>query len=209
MSKHYFRNLPNIQYKNPLDSSVTRKNGVIVKNMFLRAKLKDAIYSDLTFLQSYTIKEGMRPDTVAEQIYGNSELDWIILMTANIINVRSEWPMDSKVLYDYCERKYGTDLNATQFYETTEVRDNQGRLILPAQLRVDSNFTIPDPDTHNITLNPVIGISNYLAETRENEKKRNIKIMREEYMTMFMMDMKDTLEYSKSSQTVNKRLKST
>ena len=70
--------------------------------MFLRAKLKDAIYSDLTFLQSYTIKEGMRPDTVAEEMYGSDELDWVVLMTAGIINARDEWPFSDKEIYDYC-----------------------------------------------------------------------------------------------------------
>ena len=74
-------------------------------------------------------------------------------------------------------------------------------------MKVDSNFTIPHPDTHNITLNPVIGISNYLAETRENERKRNIKVMRREFMTSFMMDMKQALEYTKSSQYESKTMK--
>ena len=115
--------------------------------------------------------------------------------------------MGSKVLYDYCVSKYGVDKDETQFYETTLVKDSQGRLILPAGLKVDSNFTIPHPDTHNITLNPVIGISNYLAETRENERKRNIKVMRREFMTSFMMDMKQALEYTKSSQYESKTMK--
>ncbi len=207
MSKHYFRNLPNLRYKNQLESSITRNNYVTTKNLFLRAKIRDSAATDVTFLNSYTIKEGVRPDEVADELYGNPELDWIILTVANITNVRSEWPMGSKVLYDYCVSKYGVDKDETQFYETTLVKDSQGRLILPAGLKVDSNFTIPHPDTHNITLNPVIGISNYLAETRENEKKRNIKVMRREFMTSFMMDMKQALEYTKSSQYESKTMK--
>ncbi len=207
MSKHYFRNIPNIGYKNTLSSSVDRENYVYAKNLFLRAKIRDDVKKEITFLQSYFIEDGVRPDTVAEQLYGNSEYDWIVLTVSNTINVRDEWPMSNNVLYDYCENKYGTDLNATAFYETTQVKDEQDRLILPAGKVVDSNFTIPDPDTHNITLNPVIGISNYLAETRNNEKKRNIKIMRKEYLTMFLMDMKEALEYTKSSQLESRFLK--
>ena len=207
MSKHYIRNLPNLRYKNQLESSITRNNYVTTKNLFLRAKIRDSAATDVTFLNSYTIKEGVRPDEVADELYGNPELDWIILTVANITNVRSEWPMGSKVLYDYCVSKYGVDKDETQFYETTLVKDSQGRLILPAGLKVDSNFTIPHPDTHNITLNPFIGISNYLAETRENERKRNIKVMRREFMTSFMMDMKQALEYTKSSQYESKTMK--
>ena len=209
MSKHYFKHVPNIRYKNPLTSSPNNDNYVTIKNLFLRAKLRNDVFSSVTFLRSYTIKEGMRPDNVAEEIYGNSQLDWIILVTANIINVREEWPMSSNVLYQYCEDKYGLAINDTRHHETEEVRNAEGKLIIPAGQIVDADYTIPNPLVFNTTINPVVPISNFLAETRVNEAKRNIKIMRREYLTMFMMDMKDALEYTKSSQFINKKLKDT
>tara|TARA_B100001778_G_scaffold7162_1_gene5826 strand:+ start:1031 stop:1660 length:630 start_codon:yes stop_codon:yes gene_type:complete len=209
MSKHYFKHVPDIRYKNPLTSSPNNDNYVTIKNLFLRAKLRNDVFSDVTFLQSYTIQEGMRPDNVAEDIYGNSELDWIILVTANIINVRDEWPMSGDVLYQYCEDKYGLAINDTRHHETEEVRNSEGKLILPAGQIVDRDYTIPNPLVFNTTINPVVPISNFLAETRVNEQKRSIKVMRREYLTMFMMDMKDALEYTKSSQFINKKLKDT
>lgn len=213
MSKHYFQNLPNIGYKNNLTTSVDRQNYIYAKNLFLRAKVRDDVSKEITFLNSYNIREGKRPQDIADELYGDPTLDWVVLTVANIINVRDEWPMTGKVLYDYCATKYGNELNDTAFYETKEVRDNQNRLILPGGKVVDSNFTIPDPDNPQITLslgssNPlVIGISNFLAETRKNEKKRNIKVMREEYLTMFLMDMRETLTYTKSSQFESRFLK--
>ena len=213
MSKHYFQNLPNIGYKNNLTTSVDRQNYIYAKNLFLRAKVRDDVSKEITFLNSYNIREGKRPQDIADELYGDPTLDWIVLTVANIINVRDEWPMTGKVLYDYCATKYGNELNDTAFYETKEVRDNQNRLILPGGKVVDSNFTIPDPDNPQITLSLgsseplVIGISNFLAETRNNEKKRNIKVMREEYLTMFLMDMRETLTYTKSSQFESRFLK--
>ena len=209
MSKHYFKHVPNIRYKNPLTSSPNNDNYVTIKNLFLRAKLRNDVFSDVTFLRSYTIKEGMRPDNVAEEIYGNYQLDWIILVTANIINVRDEWPMSGDVLYQYCEDKYGLAINDTRHHETEEVRNAEGKLVIPAGQIVDADYTIPNPLVFNTTINPVVPISNFLAETRVNEAKRNIKIMRREYLTMFMMDMKEALEYTKSSQFINKKLKDT
>tara|TARA_B100001094_G_scaffold275952_1_gene283807 strand:- start:1456 stop:2115 length:660 start_codon:yes stop_codon:yes gene_type:complete len=213
MSKHYFQNIPNIGYKNNLTTSVDRQNYIYAKNLFLRAKVRDDVSKEITFLNSYNIREGKRPQDIADELYGDPTLDWVVLTVANIINVRDEWPMTGKVLYDYCATKYGNELNDTAFYETKEVRDNQNRLILPGGKVVDSNFTIPDPDNPQITLSLgsseplVIGISNFLAETRNNEKKRNIKVMREEYLTMFLMDMRETLTYTKSSQFESRFLK--
>ena len=87
MAKHYFSNIPNIRYRNNLSDSNSRANFITVKNLFLRAKIQERVNSDITFLQSYTIDEGARPDTVAEDIYGDPKLDWVILTVANIINV--------------------------------------------------------------------------------------------------------------------------
>ena len=151
----------------------------------------------------------MRPDNVADDLYGNSQLDWIILTVANIVNVRDEWPMSSDVLYQYCEDKYGLAINDTRHHETEEVRNAEGKLILPAGQIVDKDYTIPNPLVFNTTINPVVPISNFLIETRENEKKRNIKVLRREFLTQYILDMKGELEYTKSSQFVNKKLKNT
>ena len=184
-------------------------NYVIIKNLFLRAKLRDDVFTSVTFLNSYTIQEGMRPDNVAEDLYGNSQLDWIVLTVANIVNVRDEWPMSSDVLYQYCEDKYGLAINDTRHHETEEVRNAEGKLILPAGQIVDKDYTIPNPLVFNTTINPVVPVSNFLIETRENEKKRNIKVLRREFLTQYILDMKGELEYTKSSQFVNKKLKNT
>ena len=87
--------------------------------------------------------------------------DWVILTVAGIINVRNEWPLNNRDLYNYCLDKYGDSLNSVRFFETKEVKDSSGRLILPKGKVVDSNFTIPNPTNPSATLNPVVGISNF------------------------------------------------
>lgn len=210
---HYFSYLPNFGYKNPLATSNSISNFILAKNIFRRVKIHDDALTDITFLNSYTISDGETPQDVAEELYGDLKYDWIVLTVANIMNVRDQWPMSNRALWKYCNEKYGEDINATQFYETREVRDAEGRLILPAGKVVDRSFTIPDPDTHNINLsidseNPlVIGVSNWLAETRKNEKNRTIKVMKRGYLTTFLMDMRNEVFYKKSSQTINRTTK--
>ena len=196
----YFRELPNLLYPSFLPEKTSSLDFIEVKNIFRRIKVRDDLFNNFTVFNKYEIPEGARPDTVAEEILGSANFDWIVLTVAGIINVRNEWPLSNRDLYNYANDKYGESLNSNRFFETTEVKDSSGRLILPKGKVVDSNFTIPKPGTPTATLNPVVGISNYEYETRLNDEKRNINILKEEYLTQFLDDMKDIMTYSRSSE---------
>ena len=226
----YFRELPDILYQSNLLHKVSSQEYIQIKNIFRRVKIQDWIQDNVQFFNKYTIRDGERPDTMAERLYGTSERDWIIILTAGITNIRNDWPLSNYDLYRYVEAKYGTDLNAIHHYETIEVRDNKGRLILPAGQRVDQNFTIPTPydasatnfyvgvrpQSDNISyksvnsdINPVTGVSNYEYETQLNESKRRIEVMKPIYLQQFLNDMRELMNYKESSQTVNGKLLTT
>ena len=192
----YFRQLPNLLYPSFLSEKTSSLDYVEVKNVFRRVKVRDDLYNNFVIFEKYEIPEGARPDTVAEEIFGSPNLDWVVLTVAGIINVRNEWPLSNHDLYNYVENKYGNSINSTKFFETKEVKDSSGRLILPKGKVVDSNFTIPNPTNPSATLNPVVGISNFVYETRLNEEKRNINILREEYLAEFLEDMEDIMTYN-------------
>ena len=226
----YFRELPDILYQSNLLHKVSSQEYIRIKNIFRRVKIQDWIQDNVQFFNKYTIRDGERPDTMAERLYGTSERDWIIILTAGITNIRNDWPLSNYDLYRYVEAKYGTDLNAVHHYETIEVRDNKGRLILPAGQRVDQNFTIPTPYDASATnfyigvrpqsdnidyrsvnsdINPVTGVSNYEYETQLNESKRRIEVMKPIYLQQFLNDMRELMNYKESSQTVNGKLLTT
>ena len=196
----YFRELPDLQYQSFLSDSTSSQNYLRVKNLFRRCKLRDDLQNVFTIFNKYQIQEGARPDTVAEEVYGSAELDWVVLMTAGIINVRNEWPLSDRDVYDYAENIYGTQLNAIHHYETKEVKDSNGRLILPSGKVVDGNFQIPDPNDPMGTLNPVVSISNYEYEVIKNTNKRSIYLLKTEYLQQFLNDMRREMIYSESSQ---------
>ena len=139
-------------------------------------------------------------------MYGQSDLDWIVIHSAGIVNIRDEWPLTSKEIYDYSLNKYGNDLNQIKYYVTKEVKDSSGNVYLPEGKVVDSDFTIPDPSSPTATLNPVGGITNYEYEAKINEDKRNITVLRPSYKNIFLLDMRKIMTYSKSSQYVNGNL---
>ena len=202
----YFRELPNLLYPSFLPEKTSSFDYIEVKNVFRRIKLRDDLFNNFTIFNKYEIPEGARPDTVAEDLYGTPNFDWVVLTVAGIINVRNEWPLSNRDLYNYANDKYGESLNSNRFFETTEVKDSSGRLILPKGKVVDSNFTIPKPGTPTATLNPVVGISNYEYETRLNDEKRNINILREDYLSQFVEDMRTLMTYAKSSEYISRRV---
>ena len=202
----YFRELPIIEYQSPFSTRSSSDEYVEVKNLFRRVKLRDDLKSNITFLRNYYVRDGFRPDQVANDLYGSPTYDWVVIHSGGIVNIRDEWPLTSKEIYDYSLNKYGNDLNQIKYYVTTEVKDSSGKVYLPKGKVVDANFTIPDPTSPTATLNPVGGVTNYEHEAKINEDKRNLTILRPEYLDLFLSDMRRIMSYSKSSQFVNNRI---
>ena len=205
----FFRELPNIEYLSVLSDRDSSLDCIKVKNLFRRVKVRDDLKKYFTIFDRVTVKDGARPDQIADIVYGNAELDWVVLITAGIINVNNEWPLSSYELYNYSLEKYGALLNATKHYETIEIRDQKNRLILPKGKIVDSDFSIPNPNNPltDLTGNAIrIGVSYYEYETRLNENKRELDLLKPRYLDQFLKDMRKIMKYSRSSQYVSTRL---
>jgi len=205
----YFRELPDLFYQSTLKDRNSSTEYVRVKNLFRRVKLRDDLQNVFTLFNKYQIPQGARPELVAAELYGSQEYDWVVLLTAGIVNVNDQWPLSDYALYKFAENKYGSDLNSIRFYETTEVKDSSGRLILPKGKIVDSNFSIPNPDTPTADLNPVTGITNYEYEVRVNDEKRQIFVLKGGYLQQYLNDMREIMHYEKSSQFISRRLAAT
>ena len=178
----YFRELPNMRYPSFLPDKNSSLEFVETKNLFRRIKLRDDFKNIFTLFDKFEIPEGLRPDTVAEGLYGSDELDWVVLITAGITNVRNQWPLSSKEIYDYSLDKYGTDLDNPRYWVTREIKDSKGKLIMAKDNVVDPDFSITFYDTGlsiNVTKSGVearTAVSNYEYETLLNDKKRNIRL---------------------------------
>ena len=207
----YFNELPNISYVSLLPNSTKNEDRITVKNIFKRAKLRSDIDQVITAFEYYEIKENTRPDVVAEQIYNDPELDWVILITNNITNIRDQWPLSHNDLYNYCLEKYGSDagVQETHHWETQEVKDKFGRIILEGKLIVDESFkfTYTKDDYTAVNVSPAQSVSNFTYEQRVNENKRRIKILKPGYLGAFMTDMRNMMRYSNSSQYIDRTLK--
>ena len=223
----YFDELPNISYPNLLSANNKVEDRVTVKNIFKRSKLRGDVDQSITAFNYYYIKEGYRPDMVAEELYDDSELDWVVLTSNNIINVRNQWPLTHNDLYNHILEKYGSEENilGIHHYETIKIIDEYSRVVLDGGSEVDANFTFTFVGTvtsstgslikvnfggsSSNTITPVASITNYDYEVKLNEGKRRIKILKPEYLPTFLSNHKNIMSYSRSSDYVSRKVKST
>jgi len=209
----YFRELPNLLYQSFLPDKKSSLDYTEVKNLFRRVKLRDDLQNVFTLFDKYEIPDQFRPENVAEDFYGSDELDWVVLITANITNVRSQWPLNNRDIYQYSLEKYGDTLNATRLFETKEIKDSKGNIILEKGKVVDSDFEFKYYDTTGVVTvkgtSVRMGISNFDYEVRLNEEKRSIYLLKSDYLQQFLNDFRDIMIYGQSSQAINDNLAKT
>ena len=163
-----------------------------------------------------------RPDNVALNVYGNDSYDWVILMANNIVDVYNEWPLTQIQLNQYLDNKYTPqELVSIHHHETREFRDRDNQLILPAGLVVDENWSMEylsggqvrstntPSSTSNMSEKPVKSVTFLEFETRLNEDKRDINVLKPDLLGLFLKDFDRIMKYDKSSQYVNRKLKKT
>ena len=214
MAKKYFRYIPDFDYVSRLSKAQNISDYIRVKNLFKRTKISEVIFNDLTFFTKYQIISDERPDNVAFKVYGDSNLDWMILLANNIINVQQEWPLEHQSYYNYLIGKYGSDaaLQNIHHYETREIKNSVGKVIVPKGLEVPSTFTITYFDTglgvqQTVTTEIVTEITNQVYEDRLNDAKRNINIIKPRFIGLIIEEMEKAMKYPKgSTQYVSKKV---
>ena len=214
MAKKFFRYVPDFDYVSRLSKAQNISDYIRVKNLFKRTKISEVIFNDLTYFTKYQIISDERPDNVAFKVYGDSNLDWMIMLANNIINVQQEWPLEHAAYYDYLIGKYGSDaaLQNIHHYETQEIKNSVGKVVVPKGLEVPSTFSITYFDTglrveQTVSTNIVTEITNQVYEDRLNDNKRNINIIKPRFIGLVIEEMEKLMKYQKgSTQYVSKNV---
>ena len=217
---NYFRRLPNLDYPSLLKTRKSNLDFVQTKNLFRRAKVREDLFANFMQFDKYKIVGDERPDNVAEKVYNNSDLDWVVLMANNIIDVYNEWPLTQIQFNEYVNNKYKPqELVSIHHHETKEFRDRDNQVIVPAGLIVDENWnmeylsggqirSINTPSsTSNMSEKPIRSVTYLEFENRLNEDKRNINIIKPDLIGLFLKDFEGVMKYDKSSQYINRKLK--
>ena len=207
----YFRQLPELDYPSLANDRNSVYDYQIVKNLFKRAVIRDDIFDEITAFTKYSVRGDERPDQIAYDFYNDSGLDWVVLTTNNIIHVRDEWPMGNQDFLTYLNEKYTEqELANIHHYETDLIRNSRGQLIQPEGMTVPENYSITYLDNGVLRTESKITSFTFLEhETRLNDNKRNINILKQEYLTLFLENIADIMDYKKSKQFVTGKLKKT
>ena len=205
----YFTNFPKVSLPSFADNRRSSLDFVNSTNLFKRGKIREEIIGSIAAFERFSINGDDRPDNVAFRIYGDSSLDWVVLISNNILNVRDEWPMNQYDFKRYIDNKYSTTLlTQIHHYESKEVRNSKGLLLQQSGIWVDADHSFSwSEGGKKYTQTGTTSVSNLQFEEDRNNKKRSINVVRSNYLEVIKEDMRELLTYTDSSQYVNRKLK--
>ena len=185
------KRLPDLFYNfssRPLDSDY-----LLVKNIWRRAQILVEYKSELTLFTEQNVRDGERPEDVATRLYRNPFYNWTILVINDITDVYSQWPKSVIQLQEFINQKYDNPM-ATKHHITTEVKDANNNIIVPAGKVVPSNFQVSYYNgSTTVTANPVVSVTNAMYETELNSKKQNIQVVKPKLIEDFVAEYKALL----------------
>ena len=210
----YFRQVPDFDYVNRDSDGKSIGDYQVVKNLFKRVKIRQDILENLAYFTQYRISGDDRPDNVAFEIYGDESFDWLVMLANNIMNIQTEWPLSQAAFNDFLIKKYGDieKSNNIHHYETRELKNDRGEIVVRKGLTVPKNYKVEYFDTKRnqyvIRTNEVDAVTNYTYEVRKEEEKRNIYLLKAEYVELVLDDVERLMPYKKgSTQYVSRTLK--
>ena len=212
---NYFSQVPNFEYVSRLpDAKIS--DYITVKNLFKKGAIAEDILDNLALQTKYQIQGDDRPDNVSFDVYNTSTLDWLVLACNNIINIQTEWPLLQNDFDRFLLDKYETyaNLNATHHYETQEIKNSIGVVIIPKGLECESDYTVTYFDSNIqrevtvLSADCTTEVTNYTYEERIEDAKRNIYLLKPQYINIIRDDMQIAMTYKEgSTQYVSETLK--
>ena len=168
----YFNYLPKIMYDPVGDGSAK-----FVTNILKRARMRTNMKKELVMLDKYKVQELETPEIVADKHHGSPNYHWVVMLINDISDVNHDWVKSTRQLQRYLQDKYTTvQLDEVHHYEIPQTSG-------------DTSITIQVPQgTDGATSD-----SNITYETDLNESKREIDLLRNEYLTFFIDEFEEMM----------------
>ena len=168
----------------PTVSYDLKKNGkpLELTNITLRFKINELLRDKSAIMYQYEVKNGERPDIIAYKYYEDAKLDWVILLTNNIIDPQFEWPLDDRSFDRYIKGKYGSLEVAKQTNHVYEKTLNEQIVRFDGTI-IPKRTVVVDKETYDLT-SPTSrrAVDKYTYELELNEARSQIKILDKRYI---------------------------
>ena len=172
----YFQNFPTIPY----DSTGTGQyKGVtnLLRRVGIRAKVK----ANTMLYDTYDVRNGETPESIAFKLYDDAELHWVILLVNDITDRFHDWPMTEAQFLQFIKDKY-TNVDAIHHYEISQESG-------------DTSIKI-SIGTDNTDYPSATAITNYEYEQEVQDAKRKIRLLDPSYVSDFVEEFKSIMKES-------------
>ena len=185
------KNLPNLLYN--IGSKSLDPDFLYVKNIWRRAEILTEFKAQISLFDEENVQDGERPEDIATRLYRNPFYNWTIFVINDITDYYAQWPRSVTQLQDFITQKYSNP-QATKHHVTTEVKDAENNIIVPAGKVVPSNFQVSYYNgSTTVTANPVVSVTNAMYETELNSKKQNIQVVKPNLIEDFVAEYNSLL----------------
>jgi len=173
----YFDSFPKILYDSKGDGEVK-----IVTNLLKRVAVRTKIKTNALILDTYNVKNGETPESIADKLYDDPELHWVVLMVNDITDRYHQWPMYEQQFNTYVNEKYSNP-DGVHHYEISQTSGDTS-----VKVEVYNNSALFSGDTDFYSGASII--TNRQYEEREQDKKRQIKLLDPAFLDQFVEEYK-------------------
>ena len=172
----YFANFPFIPY-----DSVGNGDFKLVTNLFKRVALRTKVRTNAALFDTYDVKEGQTPEEIADKLYGDPNLHWIVLYVNNVTDRYHQWPLTTPQFLAFLNDKYSNP-DGLHHYEITQTSG-------------DTTVTI-DIGTDNTEHSGATLITNREFEEKRQDTLRSIRLLDPAYVDQFVEEFENLMEAS-------------
>lgn len=197
MTSSYFSTFPKIRYF-----------GTIATNITARAIFQQRLKEIASVYYPFVIEDGDTADNIAAKYYGDSNFDWLVYMTNDIIDPYTQWPKTQLQFDDYIIKKYGSrqaaqasivfyrkkpeiayiNNDGTTFSTTNPNSSNYNQVETYDDIRItpETYATVDNPSDYS-------AIDAYEYEIELNEAKRHILLIDDSLADKIYNELRDLM----------------
>ena len=176
----YFASFPAIFYDSKGDG-----NPKGVTNLLRRVAIRSKVKSNTMLFDTYDVKSGETPESIADKLYDDSQLHWIILLVNEVTDRYHDWPLSERQFNSFLNEKYSNPDGIHHY----EIPQSSGDTSVFTEVYSNSALYIGDTDFYS----SATAITNREYEEREQDKKRKIRLLDPRYVGQFVEEYKSLM----------------